>query len=263
VSNRTVAFTRPGVLLKDIIAEVDRLLASSTFSDFGPNGLQVPGPDEVRAVATAVSANAETIAAAAEAGADLLLVHHGLFWEGAPRHIDAAMYRRLKPLFDRPMALAAYHLPLDAHLEIGNNALLADGIGAIGKEPFGDHKGTAIGVAARFEEAIGAGDLVTRVRATTEQEPLAFAFGPDEIRSIAIVSGAGGGYLADAIAAGHDAFLTGEPSERDMAVAREGGIHYLAGGHYATETLGIRRLGGLLADRHGITHRFIADPNPI
>src|SRR4051794_29704407 len=194
-----------------IIAEVDRHLASSTFSDFGPNGLQVPGPEEIRSIATAVSANARTIDAAADAGADLLLVHHGLFWEGMPRHIDATMYRRLKPLFDRPMALAAYHLPLDAHLEIGNNALLADGIRATGKEPFGDHKGSPIGVAARFDQPITAEDLITRVRATTGQDPLAFGFGPEEIRSIAIVSGAGGGHLAEAIAAGHDAFLTGEP----------------------------------------------------
>ena len=251
------------MLLKHIIAEVDRLLATSTFSDFGPNGLQVPGPEEIRSIATAVSANAETIERAAEAGADLLLVHHGLFWEGMPRHIDAAMHRRLRPLFDHPMALAAYHLPLDAHLEVGNNALLADGVGAIGKEPFGDHKGTAIGVAARFEEPIGADELITRVRATTGRDPLAFAFGPDQVRSIAIVSGAGGGYLPEAIAAGHDAFLTGEPSERDMAVAREGGIHYLAGGHYATETLGIKRLGALLAERHGLAHAFVADANPI
>jgi dinuclear metal center YbgI/SA1388 family protein len=251
------------VLLKRIIAEIDRLLASSTFSDYGPNGLQVPGPTEVRAIATAVSANAHTIDRAAEAGADLLLVHHGLFWEGMPRQIDAPMYRRLQPLFARPMALAAYHLPLDAHLEVGNNALLADGVGATGKEGFGDHKGSPIGVAARFEEPVGADELVARVRATTAQDPLAFRFGPDEIRSIAIVSGAGGGYLPDAIAAGHDAFLTGEPSERDMAIAREGGIHYLAGGHYATETLGIRRLGGLLADEHGLGHTFIGDPNPV
>ena len=263
MSNRTVAFTRPVVLLNDIIAEVDRLLASSTFSDFGPNGLQVPGPSEIRAIATAVSANASTIDRAAEAGADLLLVHHGLFWEGMPRQIDAPMHRRLKPLFARPMALAAYHLPLDAHLEIGNNALLAAGVGATGKEGCGDHTGSPIGVAARFEQPITADDLVSRVRATTGQEPLAFRFGPDEIRSIAIVSGAGGGYLTGAIAAGHDAFLTGEPSERDMAIAREGGIHYLAGGHYATETHGIRRLGTLLAERHGLEHTFIEDPNPI
>ena len=247
-----------------IIAYLDRLLDSRSFSDFAPNGLQVPGPEEVRTVATAVSANGETIERAAGAGADLLLVHHGLFWDGMPRHIDAALHRRLKPLFARPMGLAAYHLPLDGHPEVGNNALLAAGLGAVDREPFAEHEGQHIGVAARFPEpGVTAEELRARVRGLTGQEPLAFPFGPDPVRSIAIVSGAGSGYLHDAIAAGHDAFLTGEPSERDMAIAREGAIHLLAAGHYATETFGVRRLGELLAAEHELEHVAIEDPNPI
>ena len=210
-----------------------------------------------------MSANRDTIARAAAEGADLLLVHHGLFWEGAPRHVDAAMHARLRPLFEHDIALAAYHLPLDGHAEHGNNALLAAHLGCASTEPFAEHKGTTIGIAGRFDPPLPAAELLARVKRTTEREPLHFAFGPDPVATIGIVSGAGGGYLAGAIAAGHDAFLTGEPSERDMAIAREGAIHYLAAGHYATETFGVRRLGELLRERHGLDHVFLADPNPI
>jgi dinuclear metal center YbgI/SA1388 family protein len=252
------------VLVDDIISELDRLLASSAFADFGPNGLQVVGERaNIRRIATAVSANVATIERAAAEDADLLLVHHGLFWEGMPRQIDAALHARLKPLFAHGIALAAYHLPLDGHAEHGNNALLAHHLGCTSTEPFADHKGTPIGIAGRFAQPVPADELLARVKRTTDRDPLHFAFGPDSVASIAIVSGAGSGYLHDAIAAGHDAFLTGEPSERDMAVAREGAIHYLAAGHYATETFGVRRLGDLLAERHGLEHVFLDDPNPI
>ena len=250
--------------VNDIIAEVDRLLASSTFSDYGPNGLQVPGGKaEIRTIATAVSANVATIERAVDEGADLLLVHHGLFWEGMPRQIDAALHARLKPLFAHGIALAAYHLPLDGHPEHGNNALLAAHLGCTSTAPFAEHRGATIGIAGRFEAPLAAGDLLARVKEATGREPLHFAFGPDPVASIALVSGAGSGYLHDAIAAGHDAFLTGEPSERDMAIAREGGIHFFAAGHYATETFGVRRLGELLNERHGVKHVFVDDPNPI
>jgi len=247
-----------------IIADLDRLLASSTFSDFGPNGLQVASErPEIRKIATAVSANVATIERAAAEDADLLLVHHGLFWDGMPRRIDTALHARLKPLFAHGLALAAYHLPLDGHLEHGNNALLAEQLGCSATAPFAEHDGSTIGVAGRFDEPIAAADLLARVERATGRAPLHFAFGPDPVESVAIVSGAGSGYLADAIAAGHDAFLTGEPSERDMAVAREGAIHYVAAGHYATETFGVRRLGELLQREHGVEHVFLDDPNPI
>jgi dinuclear metal center YbgI/SA1388 family protein len=250
-------------LLTDLIGELDAILEPDRFRDYGPNGLQVPGPDEIRCVVTGVSAHAELFAAAAERGADLVLTHHGMLWDRGPRRIDAAMKRRLKLLFDHDMGLAAYHLPLDAHPEHGNNALIAQGLGATSATPFGEHDGAHIGVAARFEEPAAIEELVARVEALCGRPPLVFAAGPDPVRSLGIVSGAGGGYLPEAAERRLDAFLTGEPSERDMAEARERGVTYLAAGHYATETFGVQRLGELLARRFGIRHEFVDVPNPI
>jgi dinuclear metal center YbgI/SA1388 family protein len=250
--------------ITDLLADLDELLQPSGFHDYGPNGLQVPGPEEVRTVVTGVSANAELFERAAEAAADLVLVHHGLFWAGPPRGLDAAAKRRLQLLFDAGMALAAYHLPLDGHQEIGNNALLARALGAASWVPFAEHRGRAIGVAATFPgNGIPAGELVGRVRAATEREPLAFLDGPPLVATAGIVSGAGGDHLDDAIEQGLDALITGEPAERHMARAREGAVHFLAAGHYATETFGVRALGDRLAERFGVDHVFIDVPNPI
>ena len=251
-------------MLDNILAHLDELLSPTAFDDYGPNGLQVPGPHEVRTVVTGVSAGAELFERAAELGADLVIVHHGLFWNGAPLALSASAKRRLQLLFDHDMALAAYHLPLDGHPDVGNNALIAAGLGCETHEPFAFHRGSAIGVAARFAgDGLPAAELVERVRRLTGREPLTFLAGPDRVRSIGIVSGAGSDYLGDAVAAGHHAFLTGEPAERVMHHAREEGIHFIAAGHYATETLGVRRLGDLLAERFGIRHAFVEIPNPI
>lgn len=242
-----------------IIDRLDALLKPREFADHGPNGLQVPGPSEVGAVVTGVSAGLELFERAARAGADLVLVHHGLFWEGPAKPLDAAAKRRLALLFEHEIALAAYHLPLDAHLEHGNNALLAAAIDARVTGPF-----AGIGVTAAFDPAIGADELTARVRAAAGgREPLAVAAGPAQVRTVAIVSGAGQRHLPDAITAGLDAFVTGEASERNFNEAREAGIHFLAAGHYATETLGIRRLGELLAHEFAVEHEFIDLPNPI
>ena len=248
----------------DIVAEADRLLEPQRFEDYSPNGLQVPGPEAVETIATGVSAHAELFELAATEQAGLLLVHHGLFWGSAPGPIDAILKRRLQILFDANIALAAYHLPLDAHPELGNNALLASALGAESFEPFALHQGQAIGVLARLPgEGLGSGELFERVRAITSREPLVFDAGPDVVRSIAIVSGAGADYLAEAEAAGADALLTGEAAERTMAQAREHGLHLIAAGHYATETLGVRRLGQHLAERFGLRHVFLDVPNPV
>jgi len=219
--------------LTDLIGHLDALLNPGAFDDYGPNGLQVPGPAAVGTVVTGVSAGLELFERAAAEGAGLVLVHHGLFWKGPPK-------------------------PLDAHPEHGNNALLAAGLGVRPAGAFGD-----IGVVATFDGGIAAGELAGRVAALTGREPLAVLAGPETVRDLAIVSGGGQGYLADAIAAGHDAFLTGEASERNFNEAREAGVHFFAAGHYATETLGIRRLGDLLAARFGIRHVFVDVPNPI
>jgi dinuclear metal center YbgI/SA1388 family protein len=250
--------------VKDVLAEADRLLEPQRFEDYGPNGLQVPGPDEVSTIATGVSAHAELFELAAGERAGLLLVHHGLFWGSGAVPIDAVLKRRLQILFDADMALAAYHLPLDAHPELGNNALLARALDAESYVPFARHHGEPIGVLARLPgDGLAPRELFDRVRTITSREPLVFDAGPEVVRSVAIVSGAGADYLGEAQAAGADALLTGEVAERAMAQAREHGLHLIAAGHYATETLGVKRLGEHLAERFGLRHVFLDVPNPV
>jgi dinuclear metal center YbgI/SA1388 family protein len=256
------------IAASEILAELDRLLEPARFDDYGPNGLQVPGAAEVTTVATGVSAHLELFERAAAEQAQLLLVHHGIFWGSNIGPIDTQLKHRLKVLFDADIALAAYHLPLDAHPQLGNNALIARALaadtGASELEPFALHHGEPIGFVATFDgSGIAARDLFTRVRAITAREPLVFDAGPPTVRRVAIVSGGGADYLADAAAAGADALLTGEVAERDMAQAREHGLHLIAAGHYATETFGVKALGGHLAERFGIRHVFIDVPNPV
>jgi len=247
----------------EIIAFLDDLLDAGSWEDYGPNGLQVPGAEEVSVVATGVSAHRELFERAREAGAQLVLCHHGLFWRNQPRQIDARMKERLKALFDSDMSLAAYHLPLDAHPEVGNNALICEALGLERAEPFGSHNGRAIGFVGRAPQAIPRDELVSRCTRALEREPLVFDSGPEEIATVGIVSGGGAGSLSEAIERGLDAFLTGEPSEPGMADSREAGVNFIAGGHWATETFGVRRLGELLAERFGVEHRFVAIPNPV
>ena len=248
----------------EIIGFLDDLLDAGGFDDYGPNGLQVPGAAAVTTVATGVSAHLELFAAAHAAGAELVLAHHGLFWEFHPRALSPQMAERLKLLIANGISLAAYHLPLDAHPEVGNNALIADGLGCASREPFAEHGGRTIGFAGRFpDEGIPADELVARVAGLTGRQPLVQGRGPAQVRTIGIVSGGAASDVHTAIAAGLDAFLTGEPAEHAMADATEGGIHFLAAGHYATETFGIRRLGDLVAERFGVRHVALDIPNPV
>ena len=251
--------------LTDLTRHLDRLLEASAFRDYGPNGLQVPGQTQVQTVITGVSAHVPFLERAAEEGADLVLVHHGLFWRGQPLEITAGMHRRLKLLFDHDMALAAYHLPLDAHPEHGNNALIAEGLGGEDPQPFAEHEGRAIGVRVRFGgDGLTIGELASRVRDLVGgREPLVVPAGPERIRTLGIVSGGGTDYVHDAVALGLDAFLTGEPSERAFGIAHDDRIHFLAAGHHATETFGVRRLGELLEREFGVRHVFVDVPNPI
>jgi dinuclear metal center YbgI/SA1388 family protein len=257
------------VATSEILRELDRLLEPERFDDYAVNGLQVPGPETVSTLATGVSAHAELFELAAAERAELLLVHHGLFWGSELFALDAALKRRLELLFAANIGLAAYHLPLDAHLELGNNALLARALGAGAVEPFALHRGEPIGVLATLrdegvgEDGVAARELIARVRESTSREPLTFDAGPERVRRVAIVSGAGADYLGDAVAAGADAFITGEPAERVMAQAREAHVHFIAAGHYATETFGVRKLGEHIAARFGVRHVFLDVPNPV
>ncbi len=253
------------VPVAEIVSELDALLAPERFQDYCPNGLQVPGPVEVSTVATGVSASAELFELAADERAGLVLVHHGLFWDTSLGPIDAQLKRRLQLLFDADIALAAYHLPLDAHTRLGNNTLIARALGAEpAKDPFARHHGEPIGCLARFAgDGLSVDELIARVRSLTEREPLVFDAGPSQIRTLAIISGAGADYLADASSMNADALLTGEPAERVMTQARELGLHFIAAGHYATETFGVRALGKHLAERFDLRHVFIDVPNPV
>ena len=247
-----------------IIAFLDELLDPSDFSDYGPNGLQVPGSHEVELVATGVSANRELIVQAADAGAQLVLAHHGLFWDFHPRTISPAMKTRLELLFEADMSLAGYHLPLDAHPEVGNNALLCELLGLERAEPFGQH-----------QRRRGRLRRDARPRACRSRSCARGSSGPPaasrssgtrarrSCTAVGIVTGGAASSFSEAVALGLDAFVTGEPAEHVMAEAREGGVHFVAAGHYATETFGVRRLGELVAERFGVEHRFIDVPNPI
>jgi dinuclear metal center YbgI/SA1388 family protein len=252
-------FETSTVSLSGAIRFLNELLDPGAFDDMGPNGLQVPGGDALKTVVTGVSAQRELIERAVALEAELVLVHHGLFWDFLPTGLTPTLAERVRPLFKHDIALAAYHLPLDGHPEVGNNALLAGRLGCERHEAFMD-----IGRLGAFAgDGIAADDLFARVREVTQREPLVFDGGPERVRSIGIVSGAAAKYLPKAVALGLDAFLTGEPAEHVMADAREAGIHFIAAGHYATETFGVRRLGELLADHFGIVHHFVDIPNPV
>lgn len=245
----------------DLVNYLDQYL-DSRGRDYGPNGLQVEGREEIGKVVTGVSACQELFVRAREAGADAVLVHHGLFWEGMPRTLTGFQFRRVAELIRGEMSLIAYHLPLDRHLEVGNNAVAGREMGLRRIEPFGLYDGLPLGVKGLFPEAIPADELLERCRRVYGQEPLAYLSGPGSISTLGVISGGGQREFYSAIAEGLDAYITGEVTEWVMNVARETRTHYLAAGHYATERLGVRALGEHLAERFQIDVEFIDVPNP-
>ena len=242
----------------EILEFAAELLDLDTFRDHGPQGMQVAGAEEVTRIVCAVSSSLELFERAAEARAQLVIVHHGLLWDNEPRVIDTHVRRRLEALFDGELTLAGYHLALDAHPEVGNNALLARELGVEVDGPF-----AGIGVGGRLPAPEPAESFLARVRERIAPEPLVFQEGPDEIERVAIVSGGGGRHLVEAAAAGYDLFLTGEPEEPSLHLARELGITFVAAGHYATERLGVQALAARLADRFGLEWEFAELPNPV
>jgi dinuclear metal center YbgI/SA1388 family protein len=173
------------------------------------------------------------------------------------------MKERLRIVFDADISVAGYHLPLDAHPEVGNNALICAKLGLERAEPFGEYRGRQVGFVGRSAEGVPFEELRRRCESAFGQAPFAWDCGPELVRSVGIISGGAASTFSDAIALGLDAFVTGEPAEHVMADARENGIHFVACGHYATETFGVRRLGELLEERFGVEHRFVDVPNPI
>ena len=246
----------------EILSYLNEYLRVPQFRDYGPQGLQVEGKPEVRKVVSGVSGSVALFEAAAEAGADLVLVHHGIFWDKDPRVVKGGLKRRLEVLLEHGITLAGYHLCLDAHPEVGNNALAARGLGLEDLQPWCEYNGQAIGFRGRWAGKPAA-EAVAAVNAFYGSRSVEFLYGPELIRTVGIVSGGAQGELRNAIETGLDLFITGEASEFVMHMAREGGIHFLGAGHYNTETLGIRALGEHLAARFGVEHRFIDLPNPV
>jgi dinuclear metal center YbgI/SA1388 family protein len=242
----------------EILAFAHAYLDVDSYPDYGPVGMQVPGSREVSRIVCGVSSSLELFERAARAGAELILVHHGLFWDRDPRAIDEPLKRRLKALFDADITLAAYHLALDAHPEVGNNALLARELGILPERRFAE-----LGFGGALQEPVGIEDFADRMREALEMEPLVFDSGPATIETAVVVTGGGGRLLPDAAREGYHLFVTGEAEEWTLQTAKELGMHYAAGGHYATERIGIRALAAKLAERFDVEWQFVELPNPV
>jgi dinuclear metal center YbgI/SA1388 family protein len=242
----------------EIIAFANEYLDLASYSDYGPMGLQVVGSPEVQKIACGVSASRDLFERAGEVGAQMVLVHHGLFWDRDSRVVDPVMRARLKALFDHELNLVAYHLALDAHPEVGNNALLARELGVATDKRFTDW-----GYGGRLERPVPISEFATRVEERLGRMPLVFPYGPEQVERVAILSGGAAGHLADAAAEGYDCFLTGEADEPTKHAAKEARVHFVAGGHYATDTLGVRALSAKLAEQFGLEWEFVDLPNPV
>ena len=234
------------------------LLELDSYPDFGPMGMQVQGAEEVTKIACGVSASLALFERAAELDAQLLVVHHGLFWDNDSRRITSPTRKRLQALFDAEITLAAYHLALDAHPEVGNNVLVARQLGIEPKERF-----AGIGFGGPLRPPTEAQRFARRVSEKLGREPLVFPHGPETVKRAAVVTGRGGRYFAEAAAAGYDLFLTGEAEEPALHLARELGVHYVAAGHYATERLGVQALGRKIAERFDVEADYIELGNPV
>lgn len=245
-----------------LLRTLDDLLQPERFRDYGPNGLQVEGQTQVRKIVSGVTASLALIEAAIAAQADTIFVHHGLFWRGQDGRITGWMKQRLSLLLSKDINLIAYHLPLDAHPELGNNAQLGLRLGLQAQSRFGDQDlgflgaradgaayPDALGLARQVESALGR--AVTLVGPTNRP-----------VRRVAWCTGGAQGYFEAAIAAGADAFLTGEISEPQAHYARESGVAFLACGHHATERFGAPAVAAKVAGQLNVVHEFIDIDNP-
>jgi len=239
---------------------VDELLNVATIRDYCPNGLQVEGRPEVRSIVSGVTASEALIDAAIEAGADAILVHHGYFWKGEPAPIVGFKGRRIRKLIQAEISLLAYHLPLDAHPELGNNAQLAMRMGWVAEGRFGDD---ALGWSGRLPSELTLSDLAGQLEITLGRTPLVIGDMQRPVVRVGWCTGAAQGYLAAAIDAGCDVFVSGEISEPTVHLAREAGVAYVSARHHATERYGIQALGAHLAGYAGLDHRFVDIDNPV
>lgn len=235
----------------------DDYLAIDDFNDFCPNGLQVEGKANVQKLVTGVTASLELIDAAIEQEADAILVHHGYFWKGEAQPLVGFKGRRIRRLMQNDINLLAYHLPLDAHPAIGNNAQLAARMGWLVTEQDGM---LWLGEVA---ESCSVDQVMEELGESIDSNPLLIYGGNHPVRKIAWCTGAAQSYIQQAADLGAELYISGEISEHTVHFAREVGIHYIAAGHHATERYGVQALGELLANRFAISHSFIDIDNPV
>ena len=247
----------------ELVRYCDDLLQAGNFRDYCPNGLQVEGRESVARIVSGVTASQALLEAAVEQQADLLLVHHGYFWKGEDACITGMKRRRLKTLLDHDISLLAYHLPLDAHPTLGNNACLAQRFGLDIQGWFGDGQGPELACETTLEQPVPAARLGTQIGLALGREAQHIDAGPAQVRRIGWCSGAAQGYLEAAARRGLDAFISGEISEPTVHIAREYGIHYFAAGHHASERYGVQALGEHLAAHFRIEHFFVDIDNPV
>jgi dinuclear metal center YbgI/SA1388 family protein len=236
------------------------LLQTSSFKDYSPNGLQVEGRTEVHRIATGVSASLEVLEAAIAWGADALLVHHGYFWRGENPVISGIKKRRIRQLLQSEVSLLAYHLPLDAHPVLGNNAKLAELLGLVEQGRFGEQSIACFGELA-IPQTLA--EFSAQAGICLKRAPQVFGDSNKNLGKIAWCSGGGQGYFAAAIELGVDAYISGEISEPCFHLAQESGVAYIAAGHHATERLGIQALGKHLSEQFGVEHQFFDQDNPV
>lgn len=245
-----------------LLAELNQLLQPQYFKDYAPNGLQVQGPESIQTLVTGVTATRALIERAVALKADAIFVHHGYFWRSEDPAITGMKYQRVKLLLDHGINLFAYHLPLDAHPELGNNAQLGKLLGFKtegGLQPGEQHPIGNVGV---LDAPLTLAQLEALVAARLGRPPLVISGGDHPIKRVAWCTGGAQGYIEQAVALGADAYISGEISEQTVHVARECGIHYLAAGHHATERGGARAVGQYLAEKFQLDHQFVDIDNP-
>jgi dinuclear metal center YbgI/SA1388 family protein len=246
----------------DLVAYMNHYLQVDQFSDYGPQGLQVEGRPDVDCVVTGVSACLALFEAAVEHDAQMVLVHHGILWDRESRVLGGSFKRRVKALLEADLNLAAYHLCLDAHAVVGNNALAARELDLEDLRTWGPDR-PPIGWCGDWRTPVTPAEAIGRVESLFGPAVFAFMDGPAEVRRVAIVSGGAQRLVGYAAENGVDLFITGEASEFVMHTAREARIHFIAAGHHNTERLGIRALGDHIALEFGIRHEFVDIPNPV
>lgn len=250
------------VQLKELVRYCDELLQAEKFRDYAPNGLQVEGRADVGRIVTGVTASQALIDAAVAARADALVVHHGFFWKGESPVVSGVKRRRLRALLENEISLIAYHLPLDGHAVLGNNAQLAQVLGLSVAGRFG-RGGDELAMFGQLPRPMTAAELSAHIHSSIGREPLHIGSGAELITRVGWCSGAAQGYIEAASEMGVQAFISGEVSEQTTHFACESGVHYFAAGHHATERYGVQALGRSLAERFGVDHEYIDVSNPV